>query len=175
MNQSKTFYLVRHGLATHSKRGYGMRKLTTALLPEGRPAIQRLAEALMGVEDSINISSEIIRCRETSAIITEITGKGFIFDKRLNEDYHETIGQIRDRVVSFMNEVNAYPQKNIIVCTHGVIIAAIKNLLLTGTFVTSQLADHPLTGELMIIDDRNIKSISFNTASTSPRWLVEKK
>lgn len=171
MKQPKTFYLVRHGLATHSKRGYGIHKLTTGLLPEGRPAIKRLAEALKDVKESVNISSEIIRCRETSTIISEIIGKNFTFDRRLNENYHETIGQIRARVVAFMDDLQKYPQNNVIICTHGVIIAAIKNLLVNGKFVTSQIADHPLTGELMVIDDKRIQVTSFNTTSTSPRWL----
>ena len=162
MNLSKTFYLVRHGLATHSKYGYGKRKLTAPMLPEGRVAINKLAVELKKVGESVNISSEIIRCRETSAIITEITGKIFTYDKRLNEDYHETIKEIRERVQSFLNMAITFPQQNIIICTHGAIIAAIKNLLIHNTFVTNQLHDFPQTGELVIIKDKTVKTINFN-------------
>lgn len=162
MNQSKTLYLVRHGLSTHSKRGYGKRKLTTPLLPEGRPAIYRLAETLKDIRDSFQVSSEIIRCRETSAIITEVTNKKFVFDSRLNEDYHETIGQVRSRVESFLDDIDTHPQSSAIICTHGVIIAAIKNLLLHGKFVTGQETDHPLTGELWMIKGKSLVVKSFN-------------
>ena len=162
MNQPKTFYLVRHGLATFSLHGYGKRKLTAPLLPEGITAIKKLAVELKNVGESANISSEIIRCRETSAIIAEITGKEFSFDKRLNEEYHETIKEIRDRVQSLLDEVVALPQSNIILCTHGAIIAAIKNLLIKNKFVTSQQHDFPQTGELVIINDKTVNTINFN-------------
>lgn len=163
MNQyNKTFYLVRHALSTHSKRGYGKRKLTAPILLEGVLAIQKMAEMLKDVPTSANISSEIIRCRETSAIISLITGKKFIFDKRLNEDYQETIGEIRERVQGFLNEISALPQSNIIICTHGVIIAALKNLILKGSFVTKDIHDFPLTGELVIIEKMTVKTINFN-------------
>jgi broad specificity phosphatase PhoE len=164
MNQSKIFYLVRHGLATHSTHGYGKRKLTAALLPEGVPAIQKMAQFLKTVPTSTNISSEIIRCRETSAIIEGVTGKKFIFDARLNEDYHETIGELRTRVHSFLDSVFKSSHTHIIVCTHGVIVSAIKNLLVNGAFVTRHMRtyDYPQTGELMIIEGKNIRLINFN-------------
>ena len=162
MMESKTIYLVRHGLATHSKRGYGKRKLTAPILPEGEAAIRRLAESLISVPDNFNISSEIIRCRQTSAIISEITGKQFTFDARLNEGNRETIMQIRQRALSFIQDVEKVPQKNIIICTHGVIIAAIKNLIITNKFVTRMMTDYPLPGELMIIDGNNVKMTNFN-------------
>ncbi len=162
MNQIKTYYLVRHGIATHSTHGYGKRKLTAPILPEAIPMIRRLAESLKAVGESINISSEIIRCRETSAIITEITGKKFTYDKRLNEDYHEMVGDIRDRVKAFLDVVIQAPQKNVIVCTHGIVISAIKNLLTRNKFVTSDYLDYPPTGTLMIIEGKEVRTINFN-------------
>jgi len=162
MNPSKTFYIVRHGLATHSTHGYGKRKLTAPILPEGRIAINKLAVELKNIGESANISSEIIRCRETSGIITEITGKKFTYDKRLNEDYHETVRDIRERVMSFLKDAMKFPQHNIIVCTHGIIIAAIKNLLINDKFVTSQHHDFPQTGTLLIIEGKTAKTINFN-------------
>ncbi len=157
MNQSKTFYLVRHGLATHSLHGYGKRKMTASILKEGIPAIKKVATALKKVGESTNISSEIIRCRETSAIITEITGKKFTYDKRLNEDNNESIGDIRKRVQDFINDAFKLPQHNIIICTHGIVIAAIKNLLINKKFVTRNILDYPTTGTLVIIEGNETK------------------
>lgn len=162
MTGSKTFYLVRHGIATHSKRGYGKRKLTAALLPEAVPVIERLAQALISVPNSANFSSEIIRCRETSAIITRITGKSFILDSRINEDYHETIGEIRTRVERFLSHIETLPEEHIIICTHGAIIAAIKNLLINKKFVSKQKYDYPNTGELLIYEGEKVRIINFN-------------
>jgi broad specificity phosphatase PhoE len=162
MNHSdKTFYLVRHGIATH-KKSYGTRKLTASILPESIPVIKRLAEALIDVPDSANFSSEIIRCRETSAIITEITKKQFIFDARLNEVFYARAKEIRERVRSFLNDMLILPQKNIIVCTHGVVISAIKNLTINDSFGLKDFNDYPLSGELMIIEGKDIKVKSFN-------------
>jgi len=163
MNQShKTFYLFRHGLATHSKYGYGRKILTVSILPEGIPAIKRLADALKDIPNSIQKSSEFVRCRETSSIITQATGKIFEGDARLNEKYHEKIYEVRMRVRDFLNEVMSLPQQNIIICTHGVIISAIKNLLVHNKFVTKHLHNFPQTGELMIVEEKRVKIINFN-------------
>lgn len=162
MNQSKTYFLFRHGLATHSKYGYGKKILSASILPEGVPAVERIAERLKEVSTSANISSEITRCKETSAIITRITGKEFSFDKRLNEKYHESIGQIRERVQDFLQDVSQLPQQNVVICTHGTIIAAIQNLVLQGKFVTRHLSDYPQTGELVIIEGGRARIINFN-------------
>ena len=162
MTGSKTFYLVRHGIATHGKRGYGKRKLIAPILPEAIPVIERLAQALVSVPNSANFSSEIIRCRETSAIINRITGKSFIFDSRLNEAAHPTVQEIRERVGRVLNDMMTLPQGNIIICTHGIVIAALKNLITQGKFVTKHQTDYPLSGELMIIENSKVKIISFN-------------
>ena len=163
MNQShKTFYLFRHGLATHSKYGYGRKILTVSILPEGIPAIKRLADELKTVPSSIQRSSEFIRCKETGTIITQATGKIFEGDARLNEKYHEKIHDVRMRIMDFLNEVMHLPQQNIIICTHGVIISAIKNLLLHKKFVTKHLHDYPQTGELMIVEKKRVRTINFN-------------
>lgn len=164
MNQSpKIFYLVRHALATHSRHGYGKRRFTAPILLVGIPAIQKLASLLKNVEESVNISSEIIRCRETSAIITQVSGKKFLFDSRLNEGgYTETVKEIEKRVKSFINDIVLLPQRNIIICTHGKIIAAIKHLVLDGAYLAKDTYDYSQTGELMIIKGKAMRTINFN-------------
>ena len=162
MIQSKTFYLIRHGIATYSTHGYGKRKLTAPILPEAVPIISKLATSLKDIKNSLNISSEIIRCRETSALISTTTGKQFSYDKRLNEEYHETIGEIRTRIQDFLNDMKKRPETNIIICTHGAIIAGLKNLLINGKFVTKHLVDYPPTGTVLIIKDRTVQIENFN-------------
>ena len=162
MIQSKTFYLVRHGIATHSTHGYGKRKLIAPILPEAVPIIKRLATSLKDIKNSCNVSSEIIRCRETSALISNSTGKQFSYDKRLNEEYHETIGEIRTRIQNFLNDMEKRPETNIIICTHGAIIAGIKHLLLEGKFMTKHLVDYPQTGTVLIIEGKSTRIENFN-------------
>ncbi len=161
MTSSKTFYLIRHGIATHSKRGYGSKKFTAPILPEAIPSIMRLATFLKTVPTSANFSSEIIRCRETSAIITQITGKQFVFDARLNEENGEGVKLISTRVRSFLCEVIHRPEKDILICTHGVIIAAIKNILLTDKFPTTKFYDYCLPGELIILNKNSTSLLDF--------------
>jgi broad specificity phosphatase PhoE len=169
---NKTIYLFRHGLATHSKRGYGKGIVSAHILPEGIPPIQKIGTHLKNISNCLYFSSEFIRCRETNAIVTQLTGKSFDYDSRLNEKYKETIGDVRKRVSEFLKDVSFLPQTNIILCTHGVIIAAIKNLLFSSKFVTKHLVDYPLTGELMIIEEKSFKTINFNTKSSNPHWLT---
>ncbi len=165
MNQyNKTFYIFRHALATHSKHGYGKGRFTTGILPEGVPATERMATHLKKVGESANISSEVIRCRETSEIIARIAGKEFTFDKRLNESgFTETIDGVRERAQDFLNDVCHFPQSDILICSHGKIVAALKNLLIHDKFVTKDLYDYPLTGELLVIKDGKIKTLNFNS------------
>lgn len=167
---NKTMYLFRHGLATHSRRGYGRWIVSTHILPEGIPPIKKMGEKLKEIQDCKCFSSEFPRCRETSEIVSGITGNTYIFDSRLNEKYKETIGEVRTRVSHFLSDVSGYPQQNIIICTHGVILAAIKNLLLNGSFVTRHLTDFPMTGELMIISGKEKKILDFNTEESKPHW-----
>lgn len=167
---NKILYLFRHGLATHSRRGYGKEIVTARILPEGTPPIKKIGEKLKKMQNCRYFSSEVSRCRETSEIISEITGNTFMYDRRLNEKYKETIGEVRTRVSHFLSDVSRYPQQNIIICTHGVILAAIKNLLLNGSFVTKHLTDFPMTGELMIISGKEKKILDFNTEESKPHW-----
>jgi broad specificity phosphatase PhoE len=149
-------------LATHSKYGYGRKILSVSILPEGIPAIKRIADELKNVPNSLQRTSEFVRCKETCSIITQVTGKTFEGDLRLNEKYHEKIYDVRMRVMDFLDEIMHLPQQNIIICTHGAIISAIKNLLLHKKFVTKHLHDFPPTGTLMIIKEGDIEIKNFN-------------
>lgn len=159
---NKNIYLVRHGLATLSKWGYGRKKLTADLLPQGEIAIERIAGYLKDIPNSYNISSDLPRCKHTAEIISRITGKSFCFDKRLTEYYHETFTDLKTRVFDLLEDLSTRPEKNVIICTHGSVIAAIKHLIIENKFVRTHYLDYPKTGELAIIQNKEYREIDFN-------------
>lgn len=162
---NKTFYLARHGLATHSKIGYGDKVYTAELLPEGILPIERMAEYLQNAPTDINVSSQLIRCRQTTEIISKKTGKEFIFDKRLNEYWPESIEpflSFHDRIQNFLEDIVQKETKSILICTHGSGIVAIKNFILRETFNESHLFDFSKTGTLVIIKNGKIETLDFN-------------
>lgn len=161
--QQTTWYLFRHALATHSTNGYGEQILTAKILPEAIPPIKKMAAYLTHIPDSFNLSSELTRCVQTAQIITKITGKKFITDPRLNEYYQNTFAEFKDRVIDFLQSLNQNNSAQILICTHGAVIAAIKHLLLSGNFFQSQLNDYPECGQLLIIKNKKTKLLDFNT------------
>lgn len=155
----KNIYLVRHGLSTLNKRGYGRKKLTADLLPQGIIESEKAAHYLKNIPDSYNLSSEIPRCKQTAEIITRITGKSFHFDKRLTEFYHETFTDFKKRIIDFLENLSTVPEENIIICTHAAVIVAIKYLLLEDKFIFKNLSDEPLEGEIIVIKNKKHKKI----------------
>jgi broad specificity phosphatase PhoE len=147
----KQWYIFRHGLATHSKTGYGDRILTAEVLPEGIPPVRRLATHLMPMPYDYGAVSAFLRCQQTAAIVTEITGRTFVTDERLNEAHGETIEQVRDRVADFVESMLASPYQHLWVCTHGIVIAALKHLILEGEFLPRDQNDYIQPGELLVI------------------------
>lgn len=159
----KIFYIFRHGLATHSQDGYGDKILTAEILPEGIPAIQRLATYLETITTDYNVSSQLIRCRQTAEIVTAVTGKQFMFDKRLNELLdEESCAQLRQRVSDFAQEIKNSVYESILICTHGAVIAALRHLIVDGRFSGEDLGDFTEPGELLIIDKSQVEIKNFN-------------
>ncbi|MDX2161050.1 MAG: histidine phosphatase family protein [bacterium] len=160
----KAWTIFRHGLATHSKTGYGDQIWTAQVLPEGIPPIQRLAGFLQheGTRPDMAACSELLRCRQTAAIVTAATGVAFTPDARLNEQIDETFDQVRERVRGFIAAVNASPHQSIWVCTHGAIIAALKNLLTVGLFTPSDALDYTKPGEILRIAGDRVEIFRFN-------------
>ena len=165
----KTFYLFRHALSTRSNQGYGDLILTATILPEETPPIERMGEYLKTLPDGYNISSDLLRCRQTAEIITKVTGRQFVFDPRLREMVDETFAAVRGRVENILAEFNSRPEEHIFVCTHGVVIAAIKRFLLNGDFVENDQNDYPLCGELVIIQGKNVNYLDFNQIPPTAR------
>lgn len=157
----KTFYIFRHGLATHSKYGYGKKIVTAPILPEGIAAIEKMAKFFKTVQRSVNYSSEFLRCRQTVKIISLDSQKKFIFDNRLNEQHHETFSETRVRVAEFLTSIPP-SASHILICSHGGIVAALKHLITDKKHLWKYRHDYPHTGELLIINKNRVKIISFN-------------
>lgn len=166
----KTYYILRHALATHSTTGYGDEIVSAHILPEGRKAIERMAKYFTDIPSDANITSELIRCRETAKIITDTTGKSFITDKRLNEysaeeNYsNESFEQFRQRLLLFLLDLEQDETKQtILICTHGATMAGLKHILIEGRFTTDNRFDFPAPGVLLNIkSDGTVEEKDFN-------------
>lgn len=158
-----TWYLFRHALATENKDGYGDEILSARILPVGIPPTERMAEYIQRLPKSVNWSSELPRCAQTTNIITKITGRTFVTDARLNEYYNESFDALRKRIRSWYDEIVAFHPSAVLVCTHGVVIAGLKHLILEGEFLKSQALDYPKCGELLIISSKNGGVTSIDT------------
>jgi len=161
-----TVYIIRHGMAVYPNQGYGNRVLTAELLPEGIPPIQRLARYLLHAPSDYQVCSEVLRCRQTAAIVTEVTGKTFVIDPHLREYHKETFEELSERTRSFCDELQQSGYQNVMICTHGAVIAALKHYLTDGSFERRHETDYSQTGELMIInDDKSVEVLDFNNES----------
>jgi len=158
----QTFYIFRHALATKSDTGYGDEIETAGILPEGIPPIEKLAVFLQTITSDYNVSSGFLRCRQTSEIVSEITGKHFAFDKRLSEFYDETPGSFIDKVKNFLEEMERKKYKNIIICTHAAVIAVMIKMLMHRKIIPKDLyTNYPKPGMLLIIEDKKIEEKDF--------------
>lgn len=157
------FYIFRHGMAVHPNQGYGSRVLTAELLPEGIPPIQRLAQYLVHAPSDYQACSEVLRCRQTAAIVTEATGKAFVIDPRLKEYYQETFEELSQRTRAFCDEIQQSGYQDVMICTHGSVISALKHYLTDGYFDRRHEMDYTQTGQLMIInEDKSVEVLDFN-------------
>ena len=163
-----TIYIFRHGMAVYPHEVYGSRVLTAELLPEGIPPIQRLAQYLMPVASDYQACSEVLRCRQTAAIVTEASGKTFVIDPRLKEYHEETFDDLSERTKAFSDELQQSSYQNVMVCTHGSVIAALKHYLTEGRFDRRHETDYIQTGQLLIInDDKSVEVLDFNKEVTA--------
>lgn len=162
---NKTFYLVRHGLATKSLFGYGNNIFAATLLPDHTAPIKRIGSFLAKIPTDYNASSEFPRCRQTADIISKKTGRQFFFDNRLNE-YHpksrEPFSVFNDRLKNFLGEIKSKKEKHILIVTHGAVIAGLKHLILSNRFWRIHLFDFPKTGSLVIIKNGETETLDFN-------------
>jgi broad specificity phosphatase PhoE len=167
-------YLLRHGIATHSTTGYGDQILTAELLPEAYPVIHRLGVYLRSVPSQMNFGSTVLRCRQTVEVITKETGKLFRFDPRLSEYHQETFEEFAARTRECLTDLLAEADEvalkkqlpnssaSIIICTHGAVIASLKNLLLKDHFLLEDELNYTQPGQLLHIFHRTAEVLDFN-------------
>ena len=160
------YYIFRHGETFETKHNllYGNRVKTAEILPEGIPTIERLAKHIQNIESDFNISSPFIRCKQTVGIVEKITQKTFKFEEKLGEylELEETFDQMARRVKQFIDELSSEGYKNVIICTHGGIIAALTHHITEGSFEEHQLYDFPKPGVLISIEDGKMTKRDFN-------------
>lgn len=158
------YYIFRHGetLYTKNYKGfYGWNIFTASIIDEGVPAIVRIGEYLKDKPTDFNVSSQYKRCKQTVKIINQVTGKGFVFDRRLNEFIFETYGNLLRRTKSLLDFINEHLYNNVVICTHGAVIAALVTQILGEEFNWKNRLSYPDPGELIIIEDGKLEKISF--------------
>ncbi len=172
------YYIFRHGetFATKGNVEYGKHVIDAPTLREGIPTTKRMAEYLKEINTNFNVRSEFLRVAQTAAIITDITGRRFETDARLNDtlvapkEYEtmypktETREEFIARVTSFVDDLKSKPYDTVLIGTHGGVIAALKHLLVNGEFDYKNIMDFPRPGVLTIIKGNTIEEIDFNSA-----------
>lgn len=162
------YYIFRHGetFSTRDKVPYGDRQYEAEILPEGIPAIKRLAEYIKYTKTDFHYTSQIMRCLQTSQIVTEITGKKFEQEQLFNEFLEESFLEFKDRVSIVVERLQAQRGRSYLICTHGAVISALKHLIIYGEYDEHDLMDFPLPGTLMIINNTGSEIVDFNTERT---------
>lgn len=164
---TKTYYIFRHGETYFSKRDipYGDKVETAEILPEFIPTVEKLAEYLKDKIGTANYSSPFLRCRQTTEIVTRITGKEFITDQRIGEELlthgRETYEEMVSRFSDFVSEMEINSDEVITICTHGWPISILTNLITKGEMKKEWLDNIIKPGELIIIKDGKVEIKSF--------------
>ncbi len=159
----KTYYIFRHGdtFATKTGEDYGDQILSAPILPESKVYLEKLAYYLKPISDVYCLSSDILRCCQTATIVGDIMQQNFVIDTRLKEFHMETLDDFINRIEEFVADMELHPHNNIVICTHGACIGALKHLLLTNEITEESLLDYPDPGVLTIITNASIKEIDF--------------
>lgn len=141
---------------------YPKNNFLVEILPEGIPALEKLGTYLKNISPDFNVSSEYLRCKQTTEIITKTAGLKFEKDARLNEFGQETFSEFIKRIKDFLEEVKKNEYQTVVICTHGAVISTIKNLLIKGRMKRRELPFFPKPGILMCIEGEKIQKIDFN-------------
>ena len=158
---NKNFYIFRHALAT--KNGYPDQNFDVQILAEGVAPITKMARYLVNVQSESNFSSQYLRCKQTVQIISKITGKKFVFDKRLNEYYAESFEKFLARVNNSLEDLLKQADQNIIICTHAAVISVIIQLLKEKRIDQEKVFTHqPKPGTLLIVKNKRVEELDFN-------------
>lgn len=159
------YYIFRHGETYASKNNvdYGLTQYSAEILPEGIGAVRLIGEYLKSVSSDKNLTSELLRCVQTSNIIAKISGKKFEKYPLLNEYLENSFSEFRARVKRLVEEFETESGRTYLLCTHGAVISALKYLLTEGKYEEQNLMDYPKTGTLLIITENQVDLLDFNT------------
>ncbi len=143
----KLVYFVRHG-QYHNPRGIYPGRLPVPLSKEGRAEAVRLCRFFKNKQIDRIYSSSVLRCKQTSTIISDGI-LPIQYDVRLLETFSayqgywklektgnvpdawadfyghrkelggEDYSNVQNRMISFFNDLLTWPDKNVIVCSHG--------------------------------------------------------
>jgi len=158
------YYIFRHGQTFNSKNHvpYPEDNFPIEILPESIPVLEKLAVYLKNIPSDYNVSSEYVRCQQSVKVMTEISGLYFDNESRLNEFDKGSFEEFNKRIESFLNDLNQKNYKTVVICTHGAVVAGLKNILLGKNFDETKLRDFPDTGVLICIEGQKIEEINFN-------------
>jgi len=164
-------YIFRHGDTIESGSllakifGYHGNTHTMPILAKGVPALEKIGNYLKNVPTDANYCSPYLRCIDSAKIVGTVAGKIYKADERLREfkEDGEKFSHFRKRVENFLSETDKKNYSAVSICTHGAVIAAIKHLQNGGNFFFFQVLDFPKPGDLIIIKDKKIKTIDFNS------------
>jgi broad specificity phosphatase PhoE len=160
------YYIFRHGETLYSKNNlsYPDDSFAIEILPESIPILEKMAEYLKNTHPDYSVSSEYIRCQQSIKIISEISGLEFAADSRLNELGHnnEMFTDFKERLISFVSDIDKKHYKNVVICTHGAVISAVKRILKGIDFERGDLSDYPRTGVILCIENGKVEEIDFN-------------
>lgn len=172
-NFMTTFYIFRHGNTKNTEGvssfikhlsldGGGPRDLP--ILPKGKDALEKIGKYLKDIPTESNYTSPYLRCKESSKIVSDVSGKTFEEDERIRELTRSIKGFVgfKGRVKNFLKEIEDKNYSAVTICTHGAVIAAIKHLITSGKFYYFQGIDFPAPGNLMIIKGKKVEILNFN-------------
>lgn len=175
MNKHPNLYIFRHGLTyeVKYKKRYILDNKDVPILPESLESIKRIGEYLQKFPLDFFVSSSYLRCTETAQAISKIIEKPFVLDERLID--YQTAGDLppgtkrleyfdsfEKRIMNFFQEMQSKQYKNVAICTHGIVVAALKNLVLDKN-IEEYTLNYPPPGVLTIIKEGKIEEIDFNT------------
>lgn len=162
-------YIFRHGAtyeALHNIAYTVDSRINADILENQKSAIEKLAFYLKDIPSDVHITSPFKRCLQTVEIVTNITGKEFEKDPLLGEymEESETFEEMAARVKTFYRQILTTNHQDLLICTHGAIIAGLKSMFEIGDYPLHRLTDYPISGTLLILDfeEKTSRLIDFN-------------
>lgn len=159
------YYIFRHGetFSTRDKVPYGDKQFEAQLLPEYHEPIKRIGKYLRYTHSDYNFTSELLRCIQTSQIVSQETGKEFIKEPLLNEYTENTFEDFKKRMVALVEKLESRSGASYLICTHGAVISALKHLIIYNDYSLDNLMDFPRPGTLMLINNAGSEILDFNS------------